>query len=272
MADLTPDQQPDAWSSSAAGYDEAFAGFTGPYADSLLDATGLSEDHDVLDVAAGTGALTLRAARRGAKSVHGTDFAPGMVAALEERLAAEGHDAARAEVMDGQALTVDDASYDRAYSLFGLIFFPDADRGFAELHRALRSGGRVGVATWNLAVFPMAGIILETLSEAVEGFEPPTEPPAWARIGDAATLADHLERAGFSDAEVHEVSHDWMVDDPRAFFIDIPSWSPPLAPLFEILADEQIQHAADAFDRAVHRALGDRDGIETGALLGVGTR
>ena len=59
-----------------------------------------------MDVAAGTGVLAAEAARRGAE-VLATDFAPGMVEVMRRRFAAESL-GARAEVMDGQALGLED--------------------------------------------------------------------------------------------------------------------------------------------------------------------
>ncbi len=72
------DQLPQGWSDGATGYEENFAGFTGLYADTVLDLLEVGAGTGLLDVAAGTGATSLRAAARGA-TVLATDFAPGMV-------------------------------------------------------------------------------------------------------------------------------------------------------------------------------------------------
>ena len=120
MTDRSPDQHPENWSAGAEGYEQAFAPFTGGFADEALRLVGVTPGQDVLDVATGTGALALRAARAGGR-VHAVDFAPGMVALVTARLEAEGHEAARTDVMDGQALALDDDSFDRAFSMFGLI-------------------------------------------------------------------------------------------------------------------------------------------------------
>lgn len=103
----------------------------------------------VLDVAAGTGALALEAAAGGAR-VLATDFSPGMVERLAARLGEGGFDQADSEarVMDGQALDLPDGGFDAAFSIFGVMLFPDWEAGLRELHRVVRPGGRVVMATW----------------------------------------------------------------------------------------------------------------------------
>jgi len=92
----------------------------------------------VLDVAAGTGALALAAARTGAQ-VLATDFSPGMV----DRIAAYGLPNVETRVMDGQALALADATFDAVFSIFGVIMFPDWRKGLAEMARVTRNGGGV---------------------------------------------------------------------------------------------------------------------------------
>ena len=128
MATSVPAQlhRPEVWSRAAPGYDDAIAPIMRPYAVTTLDLLGLTGGMGrfrLLDVAAGTGVVAAEAARRGAE-VLATDFAPGMVAVMRRRFAAEGL-GARAEVMDGQALGLEGESFDLGTSTFGLIFFPD---------------------------------------------------------------------------------------------------------------------------------------------------
>jgi ubiquinone/menaquinone biosynthesis C-methylase UbiE len=87
-------------------------------------------------MATGTGALALAAARTGAQ-VLATDFSPGMVACV----AAAGLPNVEARVMDGQALDLPDARFDAAFSIFGVIMFPDWRKGLAEMRRVTKPGG-----------------------------------------------------------------------------------------------------------------------------------
>ena len=172
--------RPEVWSSVAPGYDDAIAPIMRPYASTTLDLLGLTGGTArlrLLDVAAGTGVVAIEAARRGAE-VLATDFAPGMVEVMRRRFAAEGMDA-RAEVMDGQALGLEDESFDLGTSTFGLIFFPDPLVGLRELRRVLRPGGRVGIAAWDMTRIGLPQLLGAALARAV----PDLPAPAPAAMG-----------------------------------------------------------------------------------------
>lgn len=99
----------------------------------------------VIDIGAGTGAFTMLAAETGAH-VMAIDFAEGMVDRLRQRLAS--FEYCEARHMDGQALALDDDSFDMAASFFGIITFPDWRKGLREMIRVTKPGGRIVVATW----------------------------------------------------------------------------------------------------------------------------
>jgi SAM-dependent methyltransferase len=267
------DQIPENWSVGAQGYEQAFAGFTGMYADEMLDRLGVTTGSRMLDVAAGTGAASVRAAERGA-DVLATDFAPGMVEVVSRRLRDGGHGTARTEVMDGQALGVPDDAFDAAVSMFGLMFFPDVDAGLAEMRRAVRPGGAVGTATWDLDGFPMHRLIGEALRRSLPGYEAGPPPlPTWAPLGNQGGLEEFLRRGGLDDVRVTQATRQWRFADPAGFFRDLPTWSPPVQPLFDALPEEAVGDAATAFAEVVAEAGGadGGPGIPMEALLGTGT-
>ena len=255
----------------AAGYDDAIAPIMRPYAVTTLDLLGLTGGPPrlrLLDVAAGTGVVAVEAARRGAE-VLATDFAPGMVEVMRRRFAAEGLDA-RAEVMDGQALGLEDESFDLGTSTFGLIFFPDPLIGLRELHRVLRPGGRVGIASWDMTRVGLRQLIGAALARAVPDLPAPPPPP-WAHLGEVAGLGQALRAAGFTDVAVHQVTHQWRLPDPASFFRHLPDWTPPMRPLFASLPAEVIGRAAAAFGDVVGEHS-TSEGMPQAALIGIGAR
>ena len=226
-----PEQQADAWGAVAADY-HAFAGnITRPFAEDAAQLVPIRDGTRVIDVAAGTGNFAFAAAKRGANVV-ATDFAPGMAEYLRaevdrRRLA----DRIRVEVMDGQELDVNDASFDVAASIFGVLFFPDPDKGLRELSRVLVSGGRAVVSTW--APPPrgeMGRIIGAAMAKTIPNLPaaPPAGAPAWTALGDADAFRDRLLRNGFSHAHVVELRHQWAFDDLNVF-VDLMGKSAPQA-------------------------------------------
>lgn len=270
---LSADQVPDGWSDGAEGYQAQFAGFTGLYADAALDALGIVAGTRLLDVAAGTGATSVRAAQRGA-TVTCTDFAPGMVAVAARRLAEGGHLDFVTALMDGQDLDLPDDCMDAAVSMFGLMFFPDPAAGVAELRRVVRSGGRIALGTWDLEGYGMHRLIGGALEVAVPGIrDTPPPAPTWAPLGTVDGLGALLRDGGLGEVDVHLVARRWHFADPAGFFRSMPAWSTPVKPLFELLPAERIDAAADAFGAIVadEDGLPGGAGIEMTALIGAAT-
>lgn len=112
----------------------------------LVDACRISAGDRVLDVAAGTGNVAIRAAMKGA-SVVACDLTPEHFAA-GRRAAAD----ARVDVEwiegDAEALPFDDGTFDVVTSCFGAMFAPDHEAVAAELVRVCRPGGRIGLVNF----------------------------------------------------------------------------------------------------------------------------
>ncbi len=103
-----------------AQYETVAHSFTTLFAKRALEEAELPDGAHVLDVATGTGALAVAAARAGAR-VLAIDFSPGMVRRVQSYALPN----LEARQMDGQALDLPDASFDAAFSNFGVMLFPD---------------------------------------------------------------------------------------------------------------------------------------------------
>jgi ubiquinone/menaquinone biosynthesis C-methylase UbiE len=267
----SPDQVPDKWSILANAYEGAFEPLSRQYAAETLRLLDLKPGERVIDVAAGTGAFSLLAARAGIE-VLAVDFAPGMIARLRERAHAEVLDQVHAEVMDGQALSVADGAYDAGASILGLIFFPDIAQGLRELRRVVRPGGRVGIVCWsdprNLSLMTHLVAAIRTV---VPGFEPPSAPPVWSRLAGAAALREEMGNAGFEAVKITEAIGVLKVESPQQFWEDFTSSAPPLSYLFSQLGPECTEAVGRAYlDRM---RAGSDDGAPTlhvEACIGIG--
>src|SRR6185436_8525892 len=135
------------WDLVSSAYAEELVPQLSPYAEDALRLAGVADGARVLDVACGPGTLAMLAARRGAR-VDALDFAAGMIDQLRSAIARDSIEGVTARIGDGQALPFDGGTYDAAFSMFGLMFFPDRARGFAELRRCLKDGGVAVVSSW----------------------------------------------------------------------------------------------------------------------------
>lgn len=218
-------ENPDHWDTAALHYEKTAHPFTAKYAEAALARVVLTPDSRVLDVAAGTGALALAAAKMGAQ-ILATDFSAGMVA----RIAAAAMPNVEARVMDGQALDLPNASFDVVFSIFGVIMFPDWRKGLAEMARVTRHGGHGVVATWQdqgAATFLLLGQIRRKLFPEREGM---TMPEGVKALSDPGDFARELVAAGFRDPRIEEVTFGYDLDvaaltDPDTLFGMSPDWT-----------------------------------------------
>ena len=120
-------------------------------AEEFVERLAISPGMRVLDVACGTGNLTIPAARKGAQ-VTGVDIAPNLVEQGRKRAAAEGLTVSFEEG-DAEALAYPDGHFDLVMSMFGAMFAPRPERVAAELMRVCRPGGVVAMANWTAEGF-----------------------------------------------------------------------------------------------------------------------
>lgn len=126
------------------GMNAIISGFQEPrWRRRAIAATGLGPGMAAIDVATGTGKLAGGLADRVGPfgRVVGVDVSAGMI----ERARKAGADAPWLEfiVGDAMALPVDRDEFDAATIAFGMRNLPDYERGFAEMARVVRPGGRV---------------------------------------------------------------------------------------------------------------------------------
>jgi SAM-dependent methyltransferase len=128
------------WSSGP--FEEIAAG-AAPSHDALTAALAPQPGEQWLDVATGTGAVAIRAARVGAE-VTGVDIAPRMLATAR-RFAAEAGLRIRFDLGDAERLPYAAAAFDVVSSAQGVIFALDPRAAARELARVCAPGGRLGL-------------------------------------------------------------------------------------------------------------------------------
>ena len=176
----------------------------------LVAACGIEPGQRVLDVAAGTGNVAIRAAEVGA-SVVASDLTPESLAAGER----EAHSLGLALdwiVADAEALPFEDAEFDVVTSSFGAMFAPDHQAVADELLRVCRPEGTIGLANFTPdgGVGEFFGVFAPYLPAPPPGALPPV---LW---GDESHV-----RELFADRASLQLERRWLVErsagGPRAY-------------------------------------------------------
>ncbi len=197
----------EAWDNIAQGYDEFVTPTHMWLASEGLRRAGLKPGMRFLDVAAGSGALSIPAARLGAQ-VLSTDLSPLMLERLEARAHEEGLDV-ETRVMDGHTLDLEDESFDVSGSQFGVMLFPDMPRGIAELARVTRPGGRVLMNVYGAPEkIEFFGFFVHAIQAVVPDFTgPPMDPlPLPFQLQDPERLRNELGQAGLKEVRVDAIT------------------------------------------------------------------
>jgi ubiquinone/menaquinone biosynthesis C-methylase UbiE len=176
-----------------------------PWARLLLDGLDLQPGEAVLDVACGPGSVTRLAAievgRRG--RVIGVDLSPAMLAIAQAKPIVP--DAAPIDYHQAPAdrLPVADAGFDVAICQQGLQFFSDREASLAEMRRALRAAGRLGIAVWaEIEQAPPFAALEDAMREVVgDELAARYRGGPWG-MPDADELQELLQESGFEDVRV----------------------------------------------------------------------
>jgi SAM-dependent methyltransferase len=202
----------DRWTAYQERLDRALA----PFGHEAIVRGRIQKGERVLDVGCGCGATLLELAETVGREgrVVGVDVSEPMLAQAKAR--AKALPQVETRVGDAAALTLD-APVDVLFSRFGVMFFADAARAFANLARALVPGGRAAFVCWRaLAENPWMtvplGAIAPFFPEAAAKLFPPDEPGPFA-FADAEKVKGVLGAAGFGAVRVEPFDADVVLSE-----------------------------------------------------------
>lgn len=193
-----------AWSELKGVLDEMFR----PIEELLVDAVAAEQARHVLDVGCGTGGLTLAVARRlgpGGRCA-GVDISEPMISTARED--AEQEDVPASFVCaDAQDHAFEPGVFDAVISRFGVMFFLDPVRAFANLRRAVRDEGALRCVVWR---DPAENPFMTTAQRAASPLLPdlpvrrPDEPGQFA-FADADKVRRILAESGWAGIDIRPV-------------------------------------------------------------------
>ena len=193
-----------AWVEAQESLDRMFAPF-----EALLVAEIRSVGaRQVLDVGCGTGSTTLAAARATGQggACTGADVSEPMIALARARAARE-HSGASFIVADAQTHVFEPAAFDLLISRFGVMFFEDPTRAFANLRRATRAGGQMRCIAFRSAT---ENPFMTTAERAAAPLLPDLPPrradgPGQFAFADARRVQGILEDSGWAEVRIEPI-------------------------------------------------------------------
>ncbi len=169
----------------------------------------------VLDVACGTGDLSIELNRDSAAKVIGTDFCRPMLAVAHEKNAGNNADIPYVE-SDAMNLSFADSSFDALTIAFGLRNLANFSSGLKELHRVLKPGGRIAILEFSSPILPgfkqlfnfYFANVLPRIGGMVSGSRGAYEylPDSVAKFPDQKTLVAMMEQTGFKGVKYQNLT------------------------------------------------------------------
>jgi SAM-dependent methyltransferase len=173
--------------------------FLSAFTDMLLAAAAPKPGEAALDIGCGAGDTTLRVAAVTGRAL-GLDISEPMLARARERAAKAGSPA-HFTLADATSHDLSAEAADLALSRFGVMFFAEPVRAFANLRRGLKPGGRLAFVCWrDPELNPWQMVPFEAARKHLPGAQLPSpdEPGPFA-FRSADKVRGILEAAGFGD-------------------------------------------------------------------------
>lgn len=168
----------------------------------------------ILDIACGTGDLSLALAEKAGARIIGTDFCrPMLEIAARKAKAAATTNATEIPFVEGDALKLPfaDESFDAVTIAFGLRNLSSVEAGLQELRRVLKPEGRAAILEFSTPVVPgFRGLfkfyfrrVLPAIGGMISGSRGAYEylPDSVSRFPDQKRLAAMMREAGFEEIE-----------------------------------------------------------------------
>ncbi|MCW5691425.1 MAG: class I SAM-dependent methyltransferase [Pseudolabrys sp.] len=226
-----------------------------PYAEDVARRAAQARPEAVLEIAAGTGAVTRALSRTlGEARIVATDLNQPMLDFARAHHPQADRIAWRQA--DALALPFDDRSFDVVVCQFGAMFFPDKVKGYREARRVLRPGGVYLFNVWDrIEENAFADVITNALATVYPGDPPRFLARTPHGYHDTAQIERELRAAGFDDLRcdaVDAISRSASARDPAIAYCH----GTPLRNEIEARDPDGLGRATNTAEAALQREFG----------------
>jgi SAM-dependent methyltransferase len=177
-----------------------------PYGHYLASKIDLAGVESVLEIACGTGRVTRQIRKALPPSVKfiASDLSNDMLAIARQELNNNG---INFRIEDAQNLSFPDNSFDLVICQFGMMFLPDREKGFCEIYRVLKPGGKFMYFTWDdTKKMPLFKLMINDY--IVPNFEDEDTTRFFLPFSmyDPVVLENYLTGAGFKNVHAEHVA------------------------------------------------------------------
>jgi ubiquinone/menaquinone biosynthesis C-methylase UbiE len=240
---------------AATAYDRVGPHVFPYYGQRLVEMTDIAPEDAVLDVAAGTGAVLIPAAKMVGPSglAVGVDISKGMLHEAANEIQRLGLLNARLCLADAERLPLHDATLDAVLCGNSVFFFPDAVH---EFHRVLKPGGLAGLTIIAEGCFDW---LFEAFrSHAADANEEGAERSVAPAIDSPEGLRYVLDKAGFTSIQVHAEQTDFLYAEEEEFWQTL--WTLGFRGTMERMEESALQGLKADISRTL-QAFKKQDGI-----------
>jgi SAM-dependent methyltransferase len=222
-ADEVRDRQRVTWAGLSAGWekwDSVIMDQLGPVGAAMIEHLDIAEDHEYLDIAAGTGEPGLSIAELVPKGrVVLTDLVGEMLDIAARRAMSQGIANVTTKVCSADDLPFADATFDGVSVRFGYMFFPDMAKATAEFARVLKPGGRLCSSVWvKPQENPWTSIAMQAIATEAVLAPPDPDGPNMFRCAAAGQVSSLYDEAGLCDVVEWDVAVELVTQSPEQYW------------------------------------------------------
>jgi len=198
-------EKADVWHRAKARREET----TGAATEMMLDLVNIRVGNRVLEVAAGTGDLSMMVARRVGPNGHvlATDISANMLNRAAQAAREAGLTNVETRVMNAENLELDASSFDTIICRMGVMLFPQPLKALTSMQRVVKPEGRVAVMVHSTAARnPYHGLPLGIVRRVGSIATPPPEQPGMFALSGTGVLEETLRKSGLYDVSVCPVA------------------------------------------------------------------